>query len=85
MYTEDQARTKWCPFVRLHLLSRDVSYNRRLGTGDRMEDTGLPHGSHCIASECMAWRWKDGITPKDMGDFDPDNEAVGHCGLAGKP
>ncbi len=36
----------------------------------------------CIASDCMAWRWKEEPRPDD--EFAP-SEGKGYCGLAGKP
>ena len=54
MHTEDEAREKWCPFVRLHADDRPgpkdpqtYSYNR----------PGALGGMTCIGSACMAFRW----------------------------
>jgi hypothetical protein len=43
--TEDEAKERWCPFVRL-------SANRFRGEGVTEHQA-----TRCIASECMAWRW----------------------------
>lgn len=43
--TEDEAKTKWCPFV------RDADAGANVSNLDR-----LPHWSSCIGSQCMAWR-----------------------------
>jgi hypothetical protein len=74
--TEDDAKKKWCPMVRYQLggipLNRDACYDRQ--------------GTHCIASDCMMWRW---ASSHAQGPFDvmlaPGETDNGYCGLAGKP
>lgn len=55
--TEDEAKTKWCPFSRVGYPGGDMSSaspNRTvIGT-----DT-LNGANFCIASACMAWRWDE--------------------------
>jgi len=79
--TEDEARTKWCPFGRI-LLRNDLTHKikgfgkkillyLRLSDSFNRNEVGSPHVSPCIASDCMAWRSTPGF---------PIN---GHCGLAG--
>lgn len=58
---EQEAITKWCPMARVY--SSDGAYNK--------EGVCLAHGSTCIASECMMWRWYN------------SQKATGHCGLGG--
>ena len=79
--TEDQAKTKWCPFTRI--------YNRTA--------TGTPTGSaYCLASACMAWRRQtvfiDRATNEPavpgkaaIGDLELWYSNEGYCGLAGAP
>jgi len=45
LLTEEEAKTKCCPFVRVPWQNGGWAVNR----DDR--------GSNCIASKCMAWRW----------------------------
>ena len=43
--TEDEARTKWCPWARVFFPD---------AAGNRIPDTGKPlEGAKCIASACM--------------------------------
>ncbi len=69
--TENEARKKWCPHVRLWQLSGnggDTAYNRiesEMGTNIN------PINSRCVASDCMMWR------NNEVGDN------TGFCGLGG--
>lgn len=88
MYTEDEARRKWCPFA-----SVDVS---RLSDEELAERTQGFHGENvwsqaCIASECMAWRWANKWRNADGMEIDfyqppTDEKAIrfGYCGLSGR-
>lgn len=75
--TEEEAKTKWCPFSRFY--STTGAFNR---SGD-----GIDRASKCIGSGCMAWRWiKDPVTDlfthgKELPDYKGEH---GYCGLAGK-
>lgn len=67
--TEEEAKTKWCPHVRVIGIDEE-------GPGNSWNcEEVKPMGSSCIASGCMAWRW---INPDSET---PD----GYCGLAGRP
>lgn len=81
--TEDEAKTKWCPFVRY---------------GEKASNRGVPAENEsyvrCIGSACMAWKttgydqWYLGKKmPPDRRVFGvgaPDliEKPIGHCGLA---
>ena len=74
--TEDEAREKWCPFVRLQYDHPAIN---------RTWDTPNPGKCRCIASDCMAWRWAEqGHDPDDMPGIG-EHPSTGYCGLAGKP
>jgi hypothetical protein len=45
--TEDDARTRWCPFARVLIT--------QLPHPTQAEATSQ---TRCIASQCMAWRWQ---------------------------
>lgn len=73
--TEQEAKTKWCPMVRL--LSEGQP-----GQLLSNRPNSAP-GGNCIGSGCMMWRirrwdsYPDGQCPPEPAD--------GYCGLAGKP
>lgn len=76
--TEDEAKTKWCPHVRVVLVTKrggtNHPYNRYF-LEDKKDPINNPVDARCIASDCMAWRW-----------FSEDYKGTGgYCGLAGKP
>ena len=60
--TEEEAKTKWCPFSRViaqdrgRLVQGSAAPNRINWIGEESE---APVGSLCIASACMAWRWHE--------------------------
>ena len=91
--TEEEAKTKWCPHVRVRYDGDPVAVNMQ--HSDWASDEKRPK---CIASDCMMWvqdtsYWaKDGrriptesdefnnyLTPED-GGFETVCE--GHCGLS---
>lgn len=45
--SEDEARTRWCPFSRVVKMQ-----------GDHPTDAEAYGQTRCIASNCMAWRWE---------------------------
>jgi hypothetical protein len=75
--TEEEAKTKWCPFARCY--TSDGSYNRY--------DHGISPATACIGAKCMSWRWvKDPLIAamthkKQVPDYVGEH---GYCGLAGK-
>ncbi len=87
--TEEEAKTKWCPFVRF-VATDEAAYNNRPAGSDE---------TLCIGSNCMAWRWSLKRNP----DWNPSAAAMswthpadsppafirddtqGGCGLAGSP
>lgn len=87
--TEDEAKTKWCPFSRY--LSEGAGVNRWKQSAPPEEPHALnPVPCRCIGSDCMAWRIDDSYLQMDMDDkgilFRPVyGEVHGSCGLAEKP
>ena len=90
-YTEEEAKTKWCPFARVIASETDTlsaphhtGYNRVFINADGFEDGGRtnrnPSMAHCIASDCMSWRWDRSLAMS--GHAKPTQ---GFCGLAGQP
>lgn len=70
MHTEKEAREKWCPVVSVNGCNRD-------GQSKKYWDEPF---YHCIASDCMAWRWDGTYVREENGEA----KAVktGCCGLA---
>lgn len=54
--TEDEAKTKWCPFVRVVIGPDNPTWQ-----GGMLTNRGaIPADNRdtlCIGSQCMAWRW----------------------------
>lgn len=79
--TEDEAKTKWCPFVRYNytLHSSNASANRWKQSEPRDEPHALnPVPCRCIGSACMAWR------TSSFGETKQNRTTIGFCGLAGE-
>jgi hypothetical protein len=72
--TEEDARKKWCPFVR-HTRDDDGNFHTTNGQISSGFQT-------CIASDCACWVW-DGpeiaAISKERVEFIGDRQ--GHCGL----
>lgn len=67
--TEDEAKTKWCPFAQTVI--SDGNAGNRLSYGTPRFSVGeITADTRCLGSGCMAWRWQ--------------NRTDGHCGLAGR-
>lgn len=82
--TEQEAKTKWCPMVRLmtRIAPCDTDApDQYMMTGNRFAgdfydngfDENLDHAVKCIGSACMMWRWQDEHAKGPSGS----------CGLAG--
>jgi hypothetical protein len=69
--TEDEAKTKWCPFVRFQTFDSPPAnrWKQQLPEDEPYALNPIP--CRCIGSACMAWR-------KGLKD-------QGYCGLSGKP
>lgn len=83
MHTEDEARQKWCPFARvIEMLDDEPVEGYGVGNRSTMQ-TSHPH-ARCLASECMAWRWKG---PWEWVGEGPARKRArrGFCGLSGEP
>jgi hypothetical protein len=85
-YTEEEAKTKWCPFARVSSYGRESGWNR---TGPhRIGDAAIlaPSWSLCLGPACMAWQQTDNKTwPSAPGEPERKPEPAGYCGLAGQP
>jgi hypothetical protein len=77
MYTEEKAKEKWCPHTRVKWISFG-GYAMAVNRDDikHHEDVG---GTRCIASDCMAWRWRY-YPPSQVPEV-----KEGYCGAFGLP
>jgi hypothetical protein len=85
MYTEEEAKKKWCPTVRFSTFNgRNPEAEAAVNCYDndkRQEDFT------CIASDCMMWRWVYELESKHFESWQPDKRVKtdkGHCGLASR-
>ena len=84
--TEEEAKTKWCPFARVIVHRSDNEGDGRDCSlvANRGYSVIKSQLSFCIGAHCMAWRWfseHDSVTA-GLGGGDGKH---GYCGLAGKP
>ena len=70
--TEQEARTKWCPMVR-------IGRNRYISLPDILSDK-----CKCIASGCMMWRWVPAGEYIDGDRLVHQWRTDGYCGIGGK-
>jgi len=79
--TEEEAKTKWCPFARQMItLDRDPGgVPIAIGSANRYSGAEV---AACMGSACMAWRWN--TRKEDFGAKTVRMDS-GFCGLAGKP
>ena len=92
MYTEDEAKKKWCPHSRvLGTLVQPAApgapdYTVAAGAQNRGYAMDGPlEKCRCIGSACMAWRWVRALDPTLPIDHAPMKTEYGFCGLSGAP
>ena len=83
--TEEEAKTKWCPFARVGVSENVSSHSANrtpLGGVD-----GLNNANLCIGSDCMAWRPVviNEMTEVVFAGTREGKPGAGFCGLAGEP
>lgn len=93
--TEDEAKTKWCPFAR-QMVSLD---NTVTGSPNEIASANRFHKGKvtlCLGSGCMAWRRQTVMIDRATGEpaipgvtaigaLEERYSAHGFCGLAGQP
>lgn len=52
-YTEKEAKTKWCPYIRLSYAEKLFFTNREILRSDSNKTLKLS----CIGSDCMQWKY----------------------------
>ena len=76
--TEEEAKTKWCPFSRSGIVGDGVANRPQNFTNGAVDDD-----RSCIGSACMAWRWGAHDLKIKGGRLVSTDDS--YCGLAGKP
>lgn len=56
--TEDEAKTKWCPYARLGDCERGFGHNRWDDPSAHPSHT-IPRTALCIGAACMAWSFHE--------------------------
>lgn len=72
--TEDEAKTKWCPFVRRAFRFSAID---DLAVPVNRGAEGKIGGCQCIASACIAWRWEIEFSASGRAKVSDE----GYCGL----
>lgn len=87
MYTEEEAKVKWCPMGRVSASSEGDTQGTTI---NRMDNhVGTVDFTNCLASSCMMWRWvmlcNGNDTLQHPTRIIPIYEQTekGYCGLAG--
>lgn len=75
LISESEARTKWCPLVRIDANNR--LHNTKT---DGFQNSELMY--HCIAADCMGWR---SFHLSHLKGTDSAQQTHGYCGFAGRP
>jgi hypothetical protein len=76
MYTEKEAKKKWCP------MAKETAFG--VGSFNKTSDGKPVTSCNCIASECMMWRWRETVLTQGTTIPMPQGNPSGYCGLAGK-
>lgn len=90
--TEQEAKTKWCPMVRIAIEVEGalIGINTEVLPGEQDAPTEFKSATRCIGSACMMWREsrklvnaqdRAGGTPIWVPTSEPSGH--GYCGLAG--
>lgn len=84
--TEEEAKTKWCPETRVHVVPDmgGVYVNKPLSESNTY-GYATEKSVMCIGSACMAWRWKLAREAANPIRTERSDYAHGYCGKAGKP
>lgn len=90
MWTEEEAKAKWCPMARIP--------RENLGGAVNRDSHGATSKASCIASSCMSWRWVLTKEPLSRGQrsgagmayglavaMQPTTFERGYCGAFGEP
>jgi len=78
--TEEKAKTKWCPHVRM---SNDSDPDNTNHSYNRDSHGRLDKGCNCVASDCMMWREEEDQFLANIGGLGGSiiKGEGGYCGL----
>lgn len=83
--TEEEAKTKWCPFSSSRVIQRPTAPEEAYVAAILEPETNQP-STLCIASSCMAFRWMPERLIRTMDELEPVKTIQhGFCGLVGAP
>ncbi len=86
MWTEQEARTKWCSEARTGVTAGAAG----LGANRHVDPSVVETETRCLASGCMHWRWTSKLTvdrPDGINAIGGQRvkREQGYCGLSGRP
>ena len=70
--SEEEAKTKWCPMVRLFPVKETSGKNC-------IDNRGSNYDLYCLSSDCMMWVWEPPIETTIIGE---GYIQKGYCGLS---
>ena len=78
--TEDEAKQKWCPFVRVTITPDDIIWEGNMLT-NRGQIPASNTDTLCIASDCMMWEPERRSIERTLGGHNIHCTDGGYCKL----
>ena len=79
--TEEEARKKWCPMVRIVVGQDDILFTGQSSHNVELFSDKIEHIGRCAASNCMMWRYERVANPPgSTKQWSYSTE--GYCGIA---
>jgi hypothetical protein len=80
MHTENEAKTKWCPYALTFGSMRHYRDDEEVGVSHGPQNRGYQMGQAssncmCLASGCMVWRWGEApVFERKTGHASPEGD-----------